>query len=121
MRFVTYNMVLAAWLLVSAFAFGHGEESAAVTGLIAVLVGVFSLASPGVPGLRLANSAFALLLAWAALLMPDASGAARINDAIVAALVFGLSVVPGRSTGASTAAAPDRSAPDGAAAVHPKT
>ncbi len=120
MRFVTYNMVLAAWLLVSAFAFGHGEESAAVTGLIAVLVGVFSLASPGVPGLRLANSAFALVLAWAALLMPEASAAARINDAIVAALVFGLSVVPGRSTGASTASA-RAEVPEGAAAAHPKS
>src|SRR5512138_943251 len=120
MRFVTYNMALAAWLLVSAFAFGRAEESAAVAGLIAVLVGVFSLASPGVPGLRLANSAFALVLAWAALLMPQASGAARINDAIVAALVFGLSVVPGRSTGASTAAAADHAAPEGAAAARPK-
>jgi hypothetical protein len=121
MRFVTYNMVLAAWLLASAFAFGHGEESAAVTGLLAVLVGVFSLASPAVPGLRLANAAFALVLAWAALLMPEVSGAGRINNAIVAALVFGLSVVPGRSTGASTASAPDRSAPEGAAVAHPES
>lgn len=120
MRFVTYNMALAAWLLVSAFAFGRAEESAAVAGLIAVLVGVFSLASPGVPGLRLANAAFALVLAWAALLVPEASGAARVNDAIVAALVFGLSVVPGRSTGASTAS-PHRPAPEGAAAAHPKS
>src|SRR5512138_2882275 len=121
MRFIAWNMTLAAWLLISAFALGHSEESAAVTGLLAVLVGVFSLASPGVPGLRLANSAFALILAWAALLMPEVSGAGRINNAIVAALVFGLSVVPGRATGASTASAPDRSAPEGAAAVHPKS
>jgi len=100
MRFIAWNMALAAWLLISAFALGHSAESAAVTGLLAVLIGTFALASPGLPGLRFANSAFALVLAWAALLMPEVSGLARVNSAVVAALVFGLSVVPGRSTAA---------------------
>jgi hypothetical protein len=98
MRYIGWNLALAAWLLISAFAFGHGEESAAVNGLLAVLIGVFALASPGVPGLRFANSAFALVLAWAALLMPEVSAIGRVNTAIVAAIVFALSVVPGRST-----------------------
>ncbi len=101
MRYIAWNMALAAWLMISAFAFGHSAESAAVNGLLAVLIGTFSLASPGVPGLRFANSAFALLLAWAALLMPDVSGIGRANTAIVAAIVFALSVIPGRSTGAA--------------------
>ncbi len=104
MRFIAWNMALAAWLLISAFALGHSAESAAVTGLLAVLVGTFALASPGLPGLRFANSAFALILAWAALLMPEVATIARVNSAIVAALVFALSVVPGRSTGAAVAA-----------------
>ena len=99
MRFIAWNMGLAGWLLISAFAFGHTAESAAVTGLLAVLIGTFALAAPGLPGLRFANSAFSLILAWAALLMPDVSGLARVNSAIIAALVFALSVVPGRSTG----------------------
>ena len=98
MRFIAWNMALAAWLLISAFALGHTAESAAATGLLAVLIGTFALASPGLPGLRFANSAFALILAWAALLMPEVSTLARVNSAIVAALVFALSVVPGRST-----------------------
>lgn len=99
MRFIAWNMALAAWLLISAFALGHSAESAAATGLLAVLIGTFALASPGLPGLRFANSAFALILAWAALLMPEVSTVARANSAIVAALVFALSVIPGRSTG----------------------
>ena len=98
MRYIGWNMALAARLLVSAFALGHSAESAAVNGLLAVLIGVCALASPGVPGIRFANSAFALVLAWAALLMPDVAGLARVNTAAVAALVFALSIVPGRST-----------------------
>ncbi|HEX9052157.1 MAG TPA: hypothetical protein VF841_16630, partial [Anaeromyxobacter sp.] len=97
MRYIGFNLALGAWLLVAAFALGHSEESAAVNGLIAVLVGTFSLASADHPALRFANSAFALALAWAALLMPNVSGVGRVNSAIVAALVFALSVVPGRA------------------------
>ncbi|HEY6099946.1 MAG TPA: hypothetical protein VIW03_10980 [Anaeromyxobacter sp.] len=98
MRFIAWNMALSAWLLVSAFALGHTPESAAVTGLLAVLIATFALASPGLPGLRFANSAFGLILGWSALLMPEVSFPARLSCAIVAALVFALSVVPGRST-----------------------
>jgi len=103
MRFIAWNLALAGWLLISAFALGHTAESAAVTGLLAVLIGTFALASPGLPGLRFANSAFALILAWAALLMPELSAFARVNGGVVAAIVFALSVVPGRSTGAVSA------------------
>jgi hypothetical protein len=118
MRYIAWNMTLAAWLLASAFAFGHTPESAAVNGLLAVLVGTFSLASQSLPGLRFANSAFALLLGWAALLMPDVSAVGRINTAVVAAVVFALSVVPGRATG-HAAAQPERATGDGHAAPQP--
>ncbi len=106
MRYIAWNMALSAWLLISAFAFGHSMESAAVNGLLAVLIGTLSIAAPALPGLRFANSALALILAWAALLMPDVSGIGRINSAVVAAIVFGLSVVPSRSTGSVRAAQP---------------
>ena len=99
MRYIAWNMALAAWLLISAFALGHSMESAAVNGLLAVLIGTLSIAAPALPGLRFVNSALALLLAWAAVLMPDVSGIARINSVVVAAIVFGLSVVPARATG----------------------
>lgn len=97
MRFIAWNLALASWLLISAFLLGHSPGSAALTGLIAVLVGTFALGSPGLRGLRFANAGLALVLAWAALLATEASGLARANNALVAALVFGLSVVPGRS------------------------
>jgi hypothetical protein len=105
MRYIAWNLALSAWLLISAFAFGHTAESAAANGLLAVLIGCIAVASPGRPGLRLANSGLAFILGWASLLMQDVSGIARINSAIVAAIVFALSIVPGRSTGTARAAA----------------
>ncbi len=99
MRYIAWNLGLAAWLLISAFALGHSMESAAVNGLLAVLIGTMSIAAPALPGLRFANCALALLLAWASLLMPDVSGVASINSAAVSAIVFALSVVPARSVG----------------------
>jgi hypothetical protein len=98
MRFITWNLALAAWLLFSAFALGHAPGSAALTGLIAVLVATFALGSPGLRGLRFANTLLALILGWAALLSTDTSMLARVNNALVAAAIFALSVVPGRST-----------------------
>ena len=104
MRFIAWNLAIAAWLLFSALALPHTEDSAALSGLLAVLIGTFAIASPGLPGLRFVNAGLALVLAWAALLLPDVGGLARINDALVAAAVFALSVIPGRSTVASAAA-----------------
>lgn len=98
MRFIAWNMAVAAWLLITAFAFPHSEGSAALTGLIAVLIGTFALASPGLPGLRFVNAGLALVLGWAALLMPGVGGLAQVNTALVAAAVFALSLIPGRST-----------------------
>lgn len=112
MRFIAWNLALSAWLLISAFAFGHTEDSAALTGLLAVLIGTFGVASPGLRGLRFVNAAIALGLAWAALLMPDVAALARVNNAVVAAIVFALSLIPGRSTDlpaeASDAQAPEQ-------------
>lgn len=106
MRFIAWNMAVAGWLLFSAFALPHSPGSAALTGLVAVLVGTFALGSPGLPGLRFANALLALVLGWAALLMPDVELLARGNNAVVAAVVFFLSIVPGRSTAAPPAGAP---------------
>ncbi len=106
MRFTGWNVALAAWLLISAFALGHSVDSAALTGVGAVLVGTFSLAAAAVPALRFANSGFALVLAWAALLMPEVTLIARVNGAAVAAAAFALSVIPDRSAGLASAQAP---------------
>lgn len=106
MRFIAWNLAVAGWLLFSAFAFPHSPASAAFTGLFAVLIGTFALASPGLPGLRFVNAGLGFILGWAALLLPDMDGLARVNTALVAAVVCALSLIPGRAT-FSSAASPE--------------
>jgi hypothetical protein len=112
MRFIAWNMALVAWLLLSAFALPRSADSAALTGLLAVLIGTFALAAPGLRGLRFVNAVLALVLAGAALLLADVSALARVSDAMVAAAVFALSLVPGRSTSTDPAAEPAPPSPE---------
>jgi hypothetical protein len=105
MRFIAWNLAVSAWLLLSAFALPHSPASAALTGLTAVLVGTFALAAPGLPGLRFVNALLAfVVLGWGALLLPEMGGLARVHNALLAAVICALSLIPGRSTVASAAA-----------------
>jgi hypothetical protein len=111
MRFIAWNLAVAAWLLLSAFALDHSPSSAALTGLTAVLVGTFAVASPGLPGLRFLNAILGFFaLGWAALLMPDVGGFARVHNALFGAIVCALSLIPGRAT--FTSAAEPETTPD---------
>ncbi len=93
MRFMSWNLAFATWLLVSAFALPNTPFSQAVTWVAAVAVGALGIAAAGRPSVRFAISAIAVLLALAALLVPDLSTTAAVNDAVVAAILFALSVV----------------------------
>ncbi|ABC82731.1 hypothetical protein [Anaeromyxobacter dehalogenans] len=97
MRFIGWNLFFAAWLLVTAFALSHSGPSIFLTCVAALAIAVLAFASRGLPRLRLAMAVVALVLGGAALLMPDLSGLARLNNGLVAALVFALSVIPGRA------------------------
>jgi hypothetical protein len=93
MRFIGWNLVFATWLLISAFALPQTPLSSAIAWVTAVLVATVALVSPGKPDARFVISALALMLAIAALLAPGVSGIAAINDALVAAALFALSMV----------------------------
>lgn len=99
MRFMSWHLLLSAWLLVSAFALGHSEGSAALTGLVAVLVATFAFAAAGLPPVRFANTLMGVLLGCVALFSIESSALARLNNAVFGALIFVLSVVPGRAWG----------------------
>ncbi len=101
MRFITWHMALAGWLLFSSFLLPYGGNGMAFTALLAVLIGTIGLAAPGLPGLRFGNTVLAVILAVTALQIGDLEWAARINSLVVALLVFALSVIPGRSWGAA--------------------
>ena len=93
MRFIWWNVALATWLLISAFVFSQTPLSMAITLLAAVAVVGLAFAAGGKPAARYIISAMMVALAFAALLLPEMSGAARVNLAITAALLFALSIV----------------------------
>jgi hypothetical protein len=93
MRFIEFNVALATWMLISAFALPQTPTSAVVTAAGAFLVPVIALFAGARPGVRYIITVLALVLAGAMLLMPDVSAAARISNWIVAALFFALSFV----------------------------
>lgn len=99
MRFLTWHLAIAGWLLMSAFALGHSEGSAALTALLGVLIGTFGFAAAGLSSFRLLNAPMAVVLLALAALSVESSGIARLNNAIMAALVMAFAVIPGRAWG----------------------
>jgi hypothetical protein len=93
MRFLTSNVVIATWLLLSAFMLPHSAFTQATTWAAAVLIGAAALMAPGRPAARYVVSLLALALAGIALLAPGISASAAINNALVAAVLFALSLV----------------------------
>ncbi|HET7754809.1 MAG TPA: hypothetical protein VFK85_12945 [Anaeromyxobacteraceae bacterium] len=96
MRFLTWNLALSTWLLVSCFALPQTAASIVVTYATWVVVLCVSIAAFARPALRYFISLAALTLATCALLLPDVSWSARISDFLTAALLFALSLVSPR-------------------------
>jgi hypothetical protein len=99
MRFITWHMAIAGWMLFASFVFPYGANGMAFTALLAVFIGTIGLAAPGLPGLRFVNTGLAVVLALTAFMVGDMEWLARIHSLVMALLVFALSVIPGRSWG----------------------
>ena len=93
MRFMAWNVALACWLIVSTFAFEQSATSFVLCWLTAIVVSVIATVSPARPGVRYVITFLAFALFWCAILLPDASVAAMVNNALVAAVLFLLSMV----------------------------
>lgn len=96
MRFVNWNVALAAWLLISAFALPNTPTSMLATAVAAFLVPVIALFAGARPGVRYLISIMALALAGLLLLLPDVGAAARISTMLVSAALFALSLISPR-------------------------
>jgi hypothetical protein len=96
MRFIGWNVAIASWMLISAFALPHTLTSSAITAVGAFLVPIVALLAGAKPGVRYLISVGAIVLAVLMVLLPDVSAAARISNALVAALFFALSMVSPR-------------------------
>lgn len=93
MRFLGWNLTLSTWLLISAFVFPHTPTSSGLTVFAAFFVLLFAFVATGKPASRFVITVLAAMLGATAMLLPGISGAAAVNNAIVGALLFALSLV----------------------------
>ena len=90
------SLLLGIWLFSSAFLWRHVPASETNTWAVGIIIGSVSLAAIRAPAARLANTTVAVWLLLSTLLMFDSSPATAWNNALVAAAVFLLSLVPNR-------------------------
>lgn len=96
MRFIGWNVAIASWLLVSAFALPHTPTSSALSAVAAFLVPIIALFAGARAGVRYLISLLALALAALMIMMPEVSAAARISNLLVSAALFALSLISPR-------------------------
>ncbi len=93
MTVIYVDLVLAAWLLASAFALGHTPLSTTTTVIAAIAVGILAGMSLKTPPIRYLNSVITLIVVALAILLPGLSAAARVNTAVVGLVLLALSAV----------------------------
>jgi hypothetical protein len=108
MRVIKANLVLATWLLVSAFLFTRTPGTLAIAAIAALGVAVAAMASGSRPGLRYLNAVIGAVLVVMAILQYEMSGIARLSDLVVGMALFLLALVSPRHREAGPAAAPQR-------------
>jgi uncharacterized membrane protein len=93
MRFMAWNVLFSCWLILSTFAFEQGAASFLLCWITALAVSAVAALSPARPGIRFIITFLAFALFWCAILLPEVSGLAMVNNAIVAGVLFLLSLV----------------------------
>ncbi len=89
------NAVLGAWLFVSAFVLPRSIEGATSAGLVgSVVLSVAIAAFYTHPRLHYVNAAAALWMLVSTRLLPPGSRGTLIHDAVLAALILGLALIP---------------------------
>jgi hypothetical protein len=92
------NVVLGAWLFISAFLWPHTEASFANTWVVGALTVAFALWAMKAPSARYLNTALSMWLFFSTFAMVHLLQATLWNNAIVAVAIFIASLVPSRST-----------------------
>jgi|SRR6185312_1497214 len=87
------NLVLGAWLFVSAFAWPHTVHARANTWILGLLIAVFAIYAIAQPTARWLNTVAAVWLFFSSLAIGHMEAATVWNNVIVAILVFALSFV----------------------------
>lgn len=88
------NVVLGAWLFVSAFVWRHSPPQLTNSWVVGVLCVAFALIAMSMPSARYLNTALSIWLFLSAFLLPRISTATLWNNVLVAIAIFVVSLVP---------------------------
>ncbi len=89
------NLILGAWLFVSAFLWPHSAAQMSNTWILGALVVAFSLISMKVPEVRYLNSIIAVWLFISVWALPTYELATQWCNALTAIAIFFVSLAPG--------------------------
>jgi hypothetical protein len=90
----TLNLILGAWLFVSAFLWTHTAADRVSCWAVGLGVVAFAVIAMTIPVARWVNTALAVWLFISAFALPHLHAGTRWNEVIVALFVFFLSIVP---------------------------
>jgi hypothetical protein len=93
------NVVLGAWLFVSAFLWPHSGSQLTNTWICGLLAGAFALIAMKVEEVRFLNTALSIWLFIAAFALPTYAAGTIWNNALVAIAMFIVSLVPNETVG----------------------
>jgi hypothetical protein len=85
------NLVLASWLLVSAYTWHHSEAQFLITILVGAIVAIVAPFELGPPRVRQINMAAGGLLALAAVALPRTSAVTLWHNVLLGAIIAGVS------------------------------
>ncbi len=89
------NLILGVWLFISAFLWPHSRAEMTNTWIMGVIIAVFALIAMRAPQARWVNTAAAIWTFIAVWALPHSNVGTQWNNALVAIVVFLLSLVPG--------------------------
>jgi hypothetical protein len=88
------NLVLGIWLFISAFVWGHTTAQMTNTWILGVLTVIFALVAMRFPPVRYLNTILAIWLFISAFALHRLNNGTVWNNALVAIVIFFLSLVP---------------------------
>jgi hypothetical protein len=89
------NVVLGAWLFISAFLWPHSAGQFENTWILGIICVALALIAMGVPWARFGNTLLAIWLFISTLALPRDSVATMWNNLLVALAIFVVSLLPG--------------------------
>jgi len=112
------NILAGVWLFISAFVLPHEAAMFTNTWILGILAVIFAIAAMRYPNVRYLNTLLAIWLFISAFALPHVSNVPVWNNAIVAIVIFVISLVPqAKTTTARTAS--QRAAEDSQRHIQP--